>query len=203
MTMIAAFSLSKRDVPFSNLVMGLFTFTMLFSGGIIPSYMLYKDLHILNTRWVMILPGAISVYNMIIARTFIQNIPYDLWEAAEIDGCSEFRFFFSIVLPLSVTVITVLSLYYAVSHWNSYFDAFMFLNDQKMMPLQVKLREILILNTIDADKLVDSDTASAREGMAEMLKYALIIVSSAPVLCLYPFVKRYFMRGVMIGSIKG
>ncbi len=203
MTMVAAYSLSKKGVPFRGLVMGLFTFTMLFSGGIIPNYMLYKDLHILNTRLVMILPGAISVYNMFIARTFIQNIPQELWEAADIDGCTEFRFFASIVLPLAVTVITVLSLYYAVGHWNSYFDAFMYLNKQELMPLQVKLREILILNTIDADKLIDSDTASAREGMAEMLKYALIIVSSAPVLCLYPFAKRYFMRGVMLGSLKG
>jgi len=151
----------------------------------------------------VLLPGAISVYNMMLARTFIQNIPVDLWEAAEIDGCSEFRFFFRMVLPLSVTLLSVLGLYYAVGHWNSYFDAFLYLSDSEMMPLQIKLRAILITNSMDESFLGDESSREARENLADLLKYSLIIVSSVPVLVLYPFVKKYFVKGVMLGSLKG
>jgi len=203
MTMFAAYAISRKGVPFRGLITGLFTFTMLFSGGMIPSYILMKDLHILNTRWAMLLPGAISVYNMIIARTFIQNIPTDLWEAAEIDGCSEARFFVNMVIPLSVTLLTVLGLYYAVAHWNSYMDAFLYLSDPDMMPLQIKLRSVLIANSIDQEFMGDESDYEARQSLAELLKYALIIVSSLPVLVLYPWVKKYFMKGVMLGSLKG
>ena len=203
MTMFAAYAISRKGVPFRGVITGLFTFTMLFSGGMIPSYILMKDLHILNTRWAMLLPGAISVYNMIIARTFIQNIPTDLWEAAEIDGCSEARFFVNMVIPLSVTLLTVLGLYYAVAHWNSYMDAFLYLSDPDMMPLQIKLRSVLIANSIDQEFMGDESDYEARQSLAELLKYALIIVSSLPVLVLYPWVKKYFMKGVMLGSLKG
>ena len=203
MTMAAAYSVSRREVPFRNLFMGLYTFTMLFNGGMIPNYILIKDLRMLNTRWAMLLPGAISVYNMIIARTFIQNIPADLWEAAEIDGCSEAAFFFSMVIPLSTTLLAVLGLYYAVGHWNSYFDAFLYLTDQDKLPLQIKLRAILIANSIDQAFIGDESDWEARQSLAEQLKYGLIIVSSVPVLVLYPYIKKHFVKGVMLGSLKG
>ena len=203
MTLSIAYSLSRKGVPFRGALAGLFAFTMMFSGGMIPNYLLMKNLHLLNTRLAMLLPGAISVYNMMLARTFIQNIPTDLWEAAEIDGCSEFRFFFKMVLPLSVTLISVLSLYYAVGHWNSYFDAFLYLSDSDMMPLQIKLRAILITNSMDEAFLGDESSREARANLADLLKYSLIIVSSVPVLVLYPFVKKYFVKGVMLGSLKG
>ncbi|MEG0766614.1 MAG: carbohydrate ABC transporter permease [Clostridia bacterium] len=203
MTMIAAYPLARRDLPFKGTVLFLFTFTMLFSGGTIPHYMLMINLNLLNTRWAMLLPGAISVYNMIIARTFIQNIPHELEEAASIDGCTDTQFFLRMVLPLSTTLLSVLTLYYAVGHWNAYFDAFLYLSDRKLYPLQIVLREILIANKIAANDVVDAETMGAKQGMAELLKYALIIVSSLPVLVLYPFVKKYFLKGVMIGALKG
>ena len=203
MTLPIAYALSRKGVPLRGVIAGLFAFTMMFSGGMIPNYLLMKNLHLLNTRLAMLLPGAISVYNMMLARTFIQNIPVDLWEAAEIDGCSEFRFFFKMVLPLSVTLISVLGLYYAVGHWNSYFDAFLYLSDGDMMPLQIKLRAILITNSMDEAFLGDEASREARANLADLLKYALIIVSSVPVLVLYPFVKKFFVKGVMLGSLKG
>lgn len=203
MTMITAYPLARKDLPFKGPLLFLFTFTMLFSGGIIPSYMLMINLNLINTRWALLLPPALSVYNLIIARTFIQNIPKELEEAASIDGCSDFQFFLTMVIPLSVTLLSVLTLYYAVAHWNAYFDAFLYFSDKKLYPLQITLREILIANSIQADEIVDAETLSAKQGMADLLKYALIIVSSLPVLVLYPFVKKHFLKGVMIGALKG
>jgi len=204
MTLLAAYPLAKKDLPFKNGVMFLFTFTMFFSGGMIPNYLLLRDLNMLNKVWAMVIPGAISIYNMIIMRTFIQaNIPQELYEAAEIDGCNDFLFLYRMVIPLSKAVIAVVTLYYAVGHWNSYFNAFLYLNDPDMKPLQIVLREILILNSINQEQLLLADETIAQQGMAELLKYAIIIVSSLPVLIMYPFVQRYFIKGVMIGSIKG
>ena len=203
MTMMAAYALARKNLPYKGFFMFLFTFTMLFSGGTIPNYMLIVNLKLYDTRWAMLLPGAISVYNMIIARTFIQNIPNELYEAASIDGCSDARYFFTMVIPLSVTLLSVLTLYYAVAHWNSYFDAFLYLTNRKLYPLQIVLREILITNSINANEVVDDLTMSAKQGMADLLKFSLIIVSSLPVLVLYPFVKKYFLKGVMIGALKG
>lgn len=203
MTMIAAYPLARKDLPFKGPMLFLFTFTMLFSGGIIPNYMLMIRLNLINTRWAMLLPPALSIYNLIIARTFVGNIPKELEEAASIDGCNDFQFFFAMVLPLSVTLMSVLMLYYAVGHWNAYFDAFMYLSDRKLYPLQIILREILIANKIQADEIVDAETMAAKQGMADLLKYALIIVSSLPVIILYPFVKKHFLKGVMIGALKG
>ena len=157
----------------------------------------------LNSRWAMLLPGALSVYNMIIARTFIQNIPEELREAAHIDGCSDVRYFFSIVLPLSTTMISVLTLYYAVAHWNAYFNAFLYLTSRDKMPLQIILREILLTAHMAQEAIADSDTAAALAGMSDLMKYSLIVVASAPILCLYPFLQKYFVKGVMIGSLKG
>lgn len=203
LTMCAAYPLTRRELPFRNFFTSLFMFTMLFSGGIIPGYMLIKSLNMLDTRWAMIVPGAISIYNMIIARTFIANIPDEMVDASKIDGCSDYRYFFSIVLPLSKTVIAVLSLYYAVGHWNDYMTAFLYLNSDQLMPLQIILRTILVMNQVDPDVIMDEESMMKLQGMADLLKYALIIVSSIPVLVIYPFVKKYFMKGIMIGSVKG
>ena len=204
MTMLAAYPLSNSKLPYRNMFMMLFTFTMFFGGGMIPNYLLLRDLQMLNTIWSMIVPGAISVYNMIIVRTFIQsNIPLELSEAAELDGCNEFLYLLKIVLPLSKAVIAVIALYYAVGHWNSYFNAFLYLNDPDKKPLQLVLREILVLNSINQEQLLMADENQAQIGMAELLKYSVIIVASLPVIIMYPFVQRYFVKGVMIGSVKG
>lgn len=203
-TLIAAYPLSRKELPGKGIFLFIFTFTMIFSGGMIPTYMLIRDLHMINTPWAMIIPGAISVYNLMITRTFIQNsIPQDLFEAAQIDGCSYGKYFFTMILPLSKAIIAVLVLFYAIGHWNAYFNAFLYLNERTLYPLQLILREILIQNTIDTSQIEDPELAAAKQGLAELLKYSLIIVSTVPVMCLYPFVQKYFVKGVMIGSIKG
>jgi len=204
MAMITAYPLSRKDLKGRNVLMFLFSFTMFFSGGMIPLYILISKLKLIDTFWVMVIPGALSVYNMIIARTFIQsNIPSELYEAASIDGCSDARYFVSIVLPLSKAVIAVLTLFSAVSHWNAYFNAMMYLNTRAKMPLQIILREILIMNQIDYSTVRDPELLMKMSNMADVLKYALIVVSVAPILCVYPFVQKYFVKGVMIGSVKG
>jgi len=205
MTLIAAYPLARKGLPFKGIVVALFMFTMLFSGGTIPNYLLIKQLGMLDTIWAMLVPGAISVYNLIIARTFIQNIPDDIEEAAKIDGCSDFRYFFEMVLPLSKTVIAVLALYYAVGHWNDYFTAFLYLLDNDKMPLQITLRAILIKNTFSEASMltIDEETMLNNQARQDLLKYSLIIVSSVPILVLYPFIKKFFMKGVMLGAVKG
>ena len=204
MTLTAGYGLSNY-FPGRKFVNLMIIFTMYFSGGIIPTYFLYKDLGILNSIWVMLLPGAVSAYNLIITRTFLSsNIPPELYEVAELDGCSRFRFFFSIVLPLSTVLIAILSLFYAIGHWNSYFNALMFLNDRKYHPLQLILREILIQNSVPIDDATtDPEVAEVLRQIKELLKYAVIVVSSLPILILYPFLQKYFVKGVMIGSVKG
>lgn len=204
MTMLAAYAFARKNWVLKKTMTKLFMFTMIFSGGMVPTYMVIRNLKILNTVWAMLLPGALSVYNMIIARTFIENsIPYILYEASRIDGCDDFRYFFHMVLPLSKSIIAVLTLYYAVGHWNAYFNALIYLNKRTLYPLQVFLREILILNQFDASEIVDEELMEVKQGMANLLKYALIVVSTVPILCVYPFVQRYFVQGVMIGSVKG
>jgi ABC-type glycerol-3-phosphate transport system permease component len=186
--------------------MFLFAFTMMFSGGLIPYYLLVRNLGMLDTRWAMIIPNAMAVWNVIITRTFFQtNIPDELREAAQIDGCSDLRFVWSVVIPLSYSIIAVNALFYAVGHWNSYFDALIFLKSQELYPLQIILRDILIRNEIDAAQLsmYDVRDAMAREALKYRLKYSLIVVASVPVLSIYPFVQKHFVKGVMIGSLKG
>ena len=203
MTMTCAYGLSRRGMRGRRFFTMLFTFTMIFSGGMIPNYLLMKDLKILNTVWCMLLPGAISAYNLIVAKTFIENsIPGDLLEAARIDGCSDVRFFFSIVLPLSKAILAVLLLMYAAAHWNAYFNAFLYLTDKRLYPLQIFLRQILVQSNMSADML-DPEAMAQMQTLQQILKYAVIVVSTAPMLCLYPFVQKYFRQGVMIGSIKG
>lgn len=203
-TMTCAYPLSRRDFPMRKFFTGLFLFTMFFSGGLIPTYMLVSKLKMVNTIWAMLLPTAMSVYNMILVRTFLTgNIPQELLEASQIDGCSDAYYFTSVLLPLSKPVIAVITLYYAVGHWNSYFNAMIYLNDTKLFPLQLILRQILVANQINLNDMVDVELMVAKQGLAEVLKYALIVVSTAPILCIYPFIQRYFIKGVMIGSVKG
>ncbi|MBP3360665.1 MAG: carbohydrate ABC transporter permease [Clostridia bacterium] len=204
LTLIAAYPLSRRDMPYRRGFMFVFTFTMIFSGGMIPTYIIVSELHLLNSPLAMILPTALSVYNLIITRTFIENsIPGELLEAAVIDGCDDFGYFFKILLPLSAPVIAVITLYYAVAHWNSYFNAFLYITDSRLYPLQLVLRNILIANQMDSAMTTDFDSMTSKQGLADLLKYSLIVVSSLPVLLMYPFVQKHFVNGVMIGAVKG
>jgi multiple sugar transport system permease protein/putative aldouronate transport system permease protein len=203
-TVLASYPLSRRDFKYRRPILFFFTFTMFFSGGIIPLYILVNNMGIMNTRWALILPTAMNVYNMIIAKTFFENsIPAELLEASRVDGCSDVRFLISVVLPLSKALLAVLTLFYAVFHWNAFFNALIFLSDRSKFPLQIVLREILILNEISLDANVDLSELEAKQGMRELLKYSSIVVASAPVLMFYPFIQKYFVKGVMIGSIKG
>ena len=203
-TLICAYPLARKTLPHRGFFTFLFTFTMLFSGGMIPSYLVMRDLKLLNSVWVMVLPGALGVSQMIVTRTFINStIPEDLLQATQIDGCSDFRFFFEFVLPLSKAVIAVIAMQYAIGHWNSYFSAFIYLSDSNKYPLQIFLREILVMNQIDLSEIVDPESAIAMQGMADLLKYSLIVVATVPILCVYPFIQKYFVKGVMIGSLKG
>ena len=189
--------------------MGLFVFTMYFNGGLIPFYVLVRDLGMVNTRWVMIIPGALSVFNLIITRTYYSsNIPEELYESARMDGCNNFRMFFRIALPLSTPIIAVMALFYAVGHWNQFFRALIFLNDYDLYPLQMVLRNILIENK-EMNMELSSMTTEEMEYMvkkaymAETMKYALIFIASFPVLIAYPFLQKYFVKGIMIGALKG
>ena len=205
-TIPAAYALSRRDLWGRNLVMMLFTFTLLFGGGLIPTYLIIRGLGILNTRWVMVIPNAIAVWNLIIARTFFQTtIPQDLLDAARMDGASNIRFFASVVLPISPAIIAVLALFYGVGHWNAFFEALIYLKDPELYPLQLVLRSILIMNESAAEMMeaTDPDTVAEQQRIIEVIKYGLIMVASVPVLLLYPFLQKYFIKGVMIGAIKG
>lgn len=204
MTLIAAYCMSRHDLPGRNSIMLAFTFTMFFNGGLIPMYMQVQSLHLLNSPLALMLPGAISVYNMIVARTFFMNtIPRELLEASQIDGCSDLRYFISIVLPLSKAIIAVLTLFYAVGHWNAYFNAMIYLHDKNLYPLTLFLREILMSSQIDPSTVSDPEMQARLADIAAVIKYALIMVSVVPVLLIYPFVQKYFVTGVMIGSVKG
>ncbi|MDR0568947.1 MAG: carbohydrate ABC transporter permease [Spirochaetaceae bacterium] len=204
MTMTAAYCLSRTDVPGRNIFMLLFTFTMFFNGGMIPTYMLIQNLGMLNTPWSLLIPGAIGVYNMIIARTFIQNsIPGELLDAAKIDGCSDFGYYVKIVLPLSKAIIAVLVLFYGVGHWNAFFNPMIYLNNKALYPLTIFLRDILMATQIDPSTISDPEAQLRLAEAAAVIKYALIVVTLIPVIIIYPFVQKYFVKGVMIGSVKG
>ena len=205
MTVLAAFPMSRRDLWGRNVMMKLMTFTMFFSGGLIPTYLLItRTLGLMNSWLALILPGAISVYNMIIMRTYFQtSIPYELQEAADIDGCSPFGVLIRIILPLSGPILAVIGLYYGVGHWNSYFSALLYINREELQPLQLYLRRVLTLNSNQSLLSTGSDEAARQAMRAETIKYAVIVVSSVPMLVIYPFVQKFFVKGVMIGAIKG
>ncbi|MGG1513985.1 carbohydrate ABC transporter permease [Paenibacillus oryzisoli] len=203
-TLIAAYPLARKDFMPRNAIMALFVFTMMFSGGLIPSYLVVKELGMIDTRWSLIIPGALAVMNMIIARTYFQTtIPDELLEAAQMDGCSDFTFVRKIVIPLSGPIIAVIALFYAVGHWNQYFNALLYLKHQELYPLQLVLRDILVQNEVDASMITDVADQAARDGLRELLKFSLIVVSTLPVLIIYPFLQRHFVKGMMIGSLKG
>jgi putative aldouronate transport system permease protein len=203
MTILAAYPLSRPDFAGRKPLMFVFVLTNFFSGGLIPTFLLIKNLNILNTLWVMVLPPALSVYNMIIARTFFMHtIPGELLDAASLDGCGNTRFLTSVVLPLSMPIIAVLALYYAVYHWNSYFNAMIYLSDDKRYSLQLILREILIELNIQ-DTMMDTMDFYERQKTADLVRYVSIVVAIIPMMILYPFLQRYFVKGVMIGSLKG
>ncbi|EAZ87575.1 carbohydrate ABC transporter permease [Lysinibacillus fusiformis] len=203
MTICAAYPLSRRNLKGKGFIMAFMVFTMFFSGGLIPTYLLIRDLGMINTFWVMIIPNAVAVWNIIIMRTFFQSIPYELEESAMIDGAGNFRILWSIVLPLSLPVMAVMVLFYAVGHWNSYFQALIYLQDQDKFPLQLILRQILIQGQADDMIQATSESFLAQKLSVEGLKYAVLIVANLPMLMLYPFLQRYFVKGVMIGSLKG
>ncbi|MGO4273251.1 carbohydrate ABC transporter permease [Paenibacillus sp. TAF58] len=202
LTIMIAYPLSRKTLFGRNMLMMLITFTLLFSGGLIPTYLVVKQMGLIDTRWALLIPNAIWVWQVIIARTFFQSsIPDELIDSSEIDGCSDLRFMWSVVVPLSKPIIAVLFLMYAVGQWNSYFDALIYLKTANLFPLQLILRSIIILNNssnaTDALKLVE------RQQLAELLKYSLIVVATLPVLIIYPFVQRYFVQGMLVGSVKG
>mgnify|MGYP002292119605 CR=1 FL=1 len=202
-TLSAAYPLSRKKLYGRTGLMLLFTFTMFFKGGMIPTYLTVKGLGLYNNIWVMVLMGSLSIYNMIVARTNIQNsIPEELLEASTLDGCNDTQYFFYVVLPLSKAILAVLGIWYAVGHWNSYFNAFLYLTDKNLYPLQIFLRQILLQNNFDAD-LMDEDMLAQIQNLQEVLKYAIIVISTAPLMLIYPFVQKYFVKGVMIGSVKG
>ncbi|SFS51250.1 carbohydrate ABC transporter permease [Paenibacillus sp. 453mf] len=204
MTIAAAYPLSRQDFKGRNAFTILIVFTMFFSGGMIPSYLLIKDLGMLDTFWAMILPTAVSVWNILIMRTFFQSsIPRELQEAAFLDGCSNLKLLVRIILPLSGPVLAVMVLFYAVGHWNSYFNALIYLSDRDKYPLQLFLREILIQNQMQNMVDLGSDTYSKSLMEVEAIKYAAVMVTNLPMLILYPFLQKYFIKGVMIGAIKG
>ncbi len=203
-TVFAAYPLARKDLVGRSAIMWFLLITMFFSGGLIPTYLLIKDLHMLNTIWALVIPGAGGIFNVIIVRTFFQStIPDEMWEAASIDGCSNTRFFWSIVLPLSKSIIAVMVLYHVVGFWNGFFDALIYLNDETKYPLQLVLRNILVQNQVNSGMMVDVESYAAKMRVTELIKYGVIIVSSLPLLILYPFLQKYFVKGVMIGSIKG
>ena len=204
MSICAAYPLSQPKLKGKGFGLAMMVFTMFFSGGMIPTYIIISDLGILDTFWVMILPTALSVYNVMIMRTFFStSIPRELEEAAVVDGASHLRILGSVILPLSKPILAVMVLYYAVSHWNSYFNALLYLSDQNRYPLQLILRAILIQNQASEESFSEIGNTYNRMLLSETMKYALIIVSSVPVLILYPFLQKYFVQGVMIGSVKG
>lgn len=209
-TIPAAYALSRKDLPGRGVIMGLFLFTMYFSGGLIPTYLNMKSFHLLNTRTIMLLSGLVSVYNLIVSRTFFaSSIPWELHEAAQIDGASDFQTFGKIILPLSKPIMAVMMLYYGVGHWNAYFNAMIYIKDRNKFPLQLFLREILLQAQAAASSIVEGADAEtlkamlAQQDTANLLKYGVIVVATLPMLIIYPWMQKYFAKGVMIGSVKG
>ncbi len=209
-TLPAAYALSRSDFVGRGWFMGFILLTMFFNGGLVPTYLVVKNLGLVNTMGALILPVAASVWNIVVARTFFQStIPKELQEAAHIDGCTNLRLFWKIVLPLSAPIIAVMALFYGVGHWNSYFSSLIYLNSESKYPLQMVLRQILVLQEMSAETTgaaMNADTAALMSSKAEtasLIKYGVIVVSTLPIIAVYPFLQRYFVQGVMIGSVKG
>ena len=207
MTVCMAYPLSRRKFMPKNILMVICMITMYFSGGLIPSYLVVKGLHMVDTVWAMMIPGCLSVYNMIIMRSyFVNSIPESLEEAAILDGANPIQYLARVVLPLSKPVLAVIALYYMVGHWNDFFNALIYINDKDLLPLQTFLRNILVTNTVGTvsqTQNLNPEALQKKIYLAQTIKYSAIIVSTLPVLCIYPFVQKYFVKGVMIGAIKG
>lgn len=203
-TTMVAYPLSRKNFQGRNIYMTFFLITMFFTGGIIPNYILRVKLHLVNTRFALLLTGIISTYNMIVMRTFFQNsIPYELFEAARIDGITDIQYLFKVVIPLSKAIFAVITLYYAVGHWNAYFNAMLYLRERDLFPLQLILRDILNSGQMDLSQISDSQLLKDLQAAYDLMKYSLIVVSCVPILIAYPFVQKYFEKGVLIGSVKG
>lgn len=207
-TIPAAYALSRKDFYGRGFFTAMFVLTMFFSGGLIPTYLVVRDLGLIDTIWAMVLPNAAAIWNIIIARVFFQaTIPKGLEEAATIDGASNFKMFVKIILPLSAPIIAVMALFYGVGHWNGYFNALIYLSDRNLYPLQMVLREILVLNEMSSNTTnMTGEMAEAlhsRQQLSAIVKYGVMIVSTLPIIIVYPFLQRYFVKGVMIGSLKG
>lgn len=204
MTILVAYPLSRRSFQGKRVLTTVFLIPMFFSGGLIPSYILASNLGLVNTRTYMIISGALSIYNMVLMRTYFQNsIPEELLESAKIDGITDIGYLLKIVLPLSKAILSVIALYYMVAHWNSYFTPMIYLRNKELYPLQLILREILNASKVDATQIMDESLLAQMAGAADVMKYALIVVSTVPMLIIYPFVQKFFQKGVMIGSVKG
>ncbi len=202
-TLLAAYPMSRDDFKGKGFFNLIFMITMFFGGGLIPTYLLISRLHMLDTMWAILLPGCFGVYNMIIARTYYQGIPKDLQEAAEIDGANEMVYFFRVLLPVCTPIIATIAMWNFVGMWNSYFDAMIYLNSASKQPLQLVLRSILIQSQPEPGMVADTQSTAQRAQLAELLKYATIIISSLPLLAMYPFFQRYFDSGIMAGAVKG
>ncbi len=203
-TLFCAFPISQRRFAGRKFVNKMLFITMVFSGGMIPNYLLVKQLHMLNTVWAILIPGLVTAYNVTITRSYIEtNIPQELEEAARVDGCSPLQFFSKFVIPLSKPIIAVITMYYAVSHWNEYFNAFLYLIDKELYPLQTFLRDILINSKLDGSMIDDPEVAAMMQAQSEALKYSIIVVATLPLMCVYPLVQKHFVKGVMVGSVKG
>ena len=202
-TLLAAYPLSRKDFVGRKVIMTIFIITMFFGGGLIPTYLLVKNLNMLDTVWAILLPGAVNVWNIILARAYFQGIPNELREAAVVDGTSEMQYFFRILLPLSKPIIAVLVLYQFVGQWNSYFDAMIYLKSDNLQPLQIVLRSILVQMQPRPGMMQDAQNTAQLQQISEMVKYSSIVISSLPLILIYPFFQKYFEKGVMVGSIKG
>lgn len=201
LTTLGAYVLSRRSFLWANPLMMLITFTMFFTGGMVPTYLIIEKLGLVDSRWALILPGAVNVYNLIIMRTSFSTVPEALEESAKIEGANDFTILVRIFVPVSKPIIAVILLYYAVSHWNGWFSAVLYLRTRALYPLQLLLREILIENSMDSMK--GNIAMEDLESIADTIKYATIIISSLPIMLLYPFLQKYFVKGVMIGAVKG
>ena len=203
LTLTGAYALSRKDLPCRRIINTMLVIAMMVNSGLIPRYLLVSGMNLVDTVWALVLPNAITVFNLFVARTYFETtLPLELLEAAQIDGCTDFRFFLQMALPLSKAIIAVLIIYYGVAHWNSYFDALIYLRSREKAPLQLVLRRILVLNETLAS-IADGDTLDALQKMMESIKYSIIILASLPMLILYPFMQKYFVQGVMIGAVKG
>lgn len=200
MTSLGAYVLSRKDLYGKKILIFLIAFTMFFSGGLIPSYLLINQLNMMNTIWALVVPGAISTWNLIVMRTSFEGIPENMCESARIDGANDFTILLRVILPLSLPILAVMTLFYSVGHWNSWFGAMLYLRERSLYPLQLILREILVTNSVDS---MTTGLTGDIEPVAENIKYATVIIATVPILLVYPFLQKYFVKGVMIGAIKG